>query len=325
MKFEVLKCHGSGNDFLLIDEYNNDYNFTEEQRVILSKTLCFRDGILGADGILFFQKSSVADGKMRIFNADGTEPEMCGNGLRCVARYAWELIKKDEMVIETLKENLIVKKVEDIYENIKTFQVKISPVSFKVNDLPMNFKKENLFNEYVQGLSDKYKFTAVSLPNPHIISIVNEIDEDELVKVAQKANTDRSIFPRGVNVSLVKPLGEQSIYVQTYERGVGLTNACGTGMSASSLVSCMLGLNKYNEDIKVLNKGGMVKCNVLKNDNDYAVLLIGNATFLYKGEVDFDFNDHNSFVQVIKEEYDNEVVNYSKLVQFVNKINKTNV
>lgn len=94
MKFNVLKCHGSGNDFLLIDEYNNEYNFTEEERVVLSRALCDRNGLLGADGILFFQKSLTADGKMRIFNADGTEPEMCGNGLRCVSRYAFELLKK---------------------------------------------------------------------------------------------------------------------------------------------------------------------------------------------------------------------------------------
>lgn len=227
------------------------------------------------------------------------------------------------MVIETLKENLVVRKVEDIYENIKTFEVKISPVSFNVNDLPMNYKKGTLFNELVNGLSDKYKFTAVSLPNPHIISIVNEIKIDEIVEVSKKANTDRSIFPKGVNASFVKPIGEQCIFVQTFERGVGLTNACGTGMSASSLVSCLLGINEFNKDIKVINRGGMVKCNVQKNDkNEYSVLLIGNATFVFAGEADIDLKKPESFTFVLKEKYNDEIENYNKLVDYTSKINK---
>ena len=100
MLINILKCHGSGNDFILIDEWSNGYKFSEEQRVILSQTLCDRKSSLGADGILFFYKSDKADAGMRIFNSDGSEAEMCGNGLRCLARYALELLKKDEDIDE---------------------------------------------------------------------------------------------------------------------------------------------------------------------------------------------------------------------------------
>ena len=117
MLINILKCHGSGNDFILIDEWSNGYKFSEQQRVILSQTLCDRKSSLGADGILFFSKSDKADASMRIFNSDGSEAEMCGNGLRCLARYALELLKRDNAIIETIKENLEIKKCENLIFN----------------------------------------------------------------------------------------------------------------------------------------------------------------------------------------------------------------
>jgi len=244
MQINILKCHGSSNDFILIDEWSNDYKFSEDQRVILSQTLCDRNSSLGADGILFFSKSNKADAAMRIFNSDGSEAEMCGNGLRCIARYALELLKKDSAIVETIKENLEVKKLPDIFLGVKTFQVTIKPVRFELETLPMVFPKETLRNEKIKELSAELLFTALSIPNPHIVSIVDSIDEISIAQMGIKANLDKKIFPRGANLNFVKPLGENTIYVQTYERGVGLTNACGTGMSSATLVSCLLGINK---------------------------------------------------------------------------------
>jgi len=314
MLINILKCHGSGNDFILIDEWSNGYKFSEKQRVILSQALCDRNSSLGADGILFFSKSDKADAGMRIFNSDGSEAEMCGNGLRCLARYALELLKKDSALIETLKENLEVKKLPDIFPGVKTFQATIKPVKFEVETLPMIFSKGTVRNEKIKGLSEDLLFTALSIPNPHIVSIVDAIDEKAIDKMGEKANLDKEIFPRGVNLNFVKPLGENTIYVQTYERGVGLTNACGTGMSSASLVSCLLGVNKIGSVITVKNRGGMVKCQPKIDElGNYSVELMGNATYTFKGQVNINYNSPLNFVYINKEDYVEDINNYNKL------------
>ena len=128
----MIKCHGSGNDFLLIDQMNGEYSFTEEERATLALTLCDRNSELGADGILFVMNSEQSDARMRVFNADGSEASMCGNGLRCVARYVCEKLNKEEAVIETMKAHLQVKKQEDIFSEIPTYMVEISPISFQL-------------------------------------------------------------------------------------------------------------------------------------------------------------------------------------------------
>lgn len=317
MLINILKCHGSSNDFILIDEWSNDYKFSEEQRVILAQTLCDRKTSLGADGILFFSKSDKADAGMRIFNSDGSEAEMCGNGLRCLARYALELLKKDSALIETLKENLKVKKLPDIFQGVKTFQATIKPVRFELETLPMIFHKGTLRDEKIHGLSEELLFTALSIPNPHIVSIVDTIDEKAIDDMGKRANLDKKIFPRGVNLNFVKPLGENTIYVQTYERGVGLTNACGTGMSSASLVSCLLGINEIGTVITVVNRGGMVKCQPkIDNLGNYSVELMGNATYTFEGEVEFNYECPLDFVYINKKEYLEDINNYNKLAEY---------
>ncbi|MED2972151.1 diaminopimelate epimerase [Fictibacillus sp. B-59209] len=315
MKIDVLKTHGSCNDFILIDEYSNDYGLDDEKRTVLTKVLCDRKGSIGADGILFIQKSEKADAKYRIFNSDGTEPEMCGNGLRCAGRYITELLGRDHAIVETLKANLDVQRTENIYGDIQTFEVLIGPVSFDVHTLPLIHDQETLENTVIPELSPEIAFTAVSMPNPHIITLVDDIDQDQVAEIGKKANELKSVFPKGVNVSFVKDLGDSKIFVQTYERGVGITNSCGTAMSAASLITCRLGINHPEKDITVLNNGGMVRCKVneLKESSGYSVLLKGNATYVFSGTVEFDFNSPEEFVFEQEEEFTLEEASYRKL------------
>lgn len=318
MRISILKCHGSGNDFILIDEYRNDYNFTEEQRKQIAIALCDRNGLIGADGILYFQKSASADARMRIFNADGSEPEMCGNGIRCIGRYACELLGRDTVTIETMKKDLAMKKREDIYPGVPTYEVVIEPVSFKPGSLPINTDEEKIIDKVIPGLSDNLTFTAVSVPNPHIITIVKDIHEEELVSTGEEANRNKAILPRGVNVSFVKMMGDSSIFVQTYERGVGLTNACGTAMSASTLVSCLLGHNKLDTEVQVFNKGGMVKCEVNEDsEGNYTIKLIGNGSYIFSCDVDFDFESPDNSKAYERSMFSEEIENYGQLVEYV--------
>lgn len=310
---DLIKGHGSGNDFLLIDEITNSYFFSEGDRAKLATLLCNRNSDLGADGILFIMNSDQTDGRMRVFNSDGSEASMCGNGLRLVARYICEMKGLNEAIIETMKADLKVSKQQDIYPNVTTYQVEISPVSFFVEDLPLNLNEPNLLNEKIPELSQELTFSALAVPNPHLISVVNteQLQSGVQKEISEKVNNPNELFPDGVNVSFVKSLAEGSIYVNTFERGVGFTNACGTAMSASSLVTCLQGLNSMEEIINVYNNGGRVQCVVHENDENYSIDLIGNATYMYQAKVNVDL-EHESFSVSSKEDF-TEQSTYEKL------------
>lgn len=321
MKMNVIKCHGTGNDFVLVDEINNDYGFNEEDRVKFTVEVCKRDGIIGADGVLFVQKSEKYDGKMRIFNSDGTEPEMCGNGLRCVGRFILQTSKKDVVEVETMKAVYTVKKVQEIYDGVFTDEITIKSVSFDVNDLPLNYHKKNLFFEKIEALSDELTFTAVSITNPHLVSIMDEIDTDTLVKVGKEANTNKEVCPKGTNINFVKILDENSIYVRTYERGVGLTKSCGTGMISSSITTCIDDENKLGKELNVYNDGGMIKCTVNKDEEgNVTVQMKGNATFVFKSELEI--NDYENVKEIHREYVEKENNAYDEFLKYVeNKLN----
>jgi diaminopimelate epimerase len=313
VQIDVIKGHGSGNDFLLIDETSNNYAFSEQERAELARVLCNRETDLGADGILFVMKSEHAHGRMRVFNADGSEASMCGNGLRLVARFICEQQGLSKGLIETMKANLKVSKQEDIFPEVHTYQVEISPVLFELNALPLNLNKPTLFNERIEELSEELRFTALAVPNPHLIAIVEkeQLQNDCQKKLSEHVNRPNHLFPDGVNVSFVKPLEPGSIYVRTFERGVGFTNACGTAMSASSLVTCLSGLNEMEKIVNVYNNGGKVQCVVHKYDRDYTIDLIGNATYEYKTSVMINLEE-GTFTVSTKNEF-SEQETYEKL------------
>ncbi|MCH6268147.1 diaminopimelate epimerase [Neobacillus citreus] len=313
MDITLIKGHGSGNDFLIIDEITNGYSFSESERAELAKLLCNREGELGADGILYVINSKNADGRMRVFNADGSEASMCGNGLRLVARYVCELKGLDEAVIETMKANLKVSRKPEIYDGVPTYQVEISPVLFELSALPLNLDQPTLLNEKIEELSDDLMFTALAVPNPHLVAIVTagQLEGNLQKELSEKVNGPNELFPDGVNVSFVKPLESGAIYVRTFERGVGFTNACGTAMSASSLVTCLQGLNKLETSIQVYNNGGKVHCIVHQQDGKYRIDLIGNATYLYNAAISVDLSGA-TFTVSRKEEL-SEQQTYEKL------------
>ncbi|MYL18694.1 diaminopimelate epimerase [Halobacillus litoralis] len=312
MKLPYIKCHGSGNDFILIDEIEHDFTFTEEERRELSLLLCDRTNGIGSDGILFVMPSEKAEGRMRMFNSDGTEAEMCGNGLRCVARHMIEKLGHASIAIETQEAVLPVSQVAEIFPEIDTFSVQIEPVSFAPASLPMIHDGEEAVDVSIPELSDKRTFTALSVPNPHIVSLMGDVDQEELEQTGRLANQLPEVFPNGVNVSFVQVLEKNKIFVRTYERGVGLTNACGTAMSASSLVSTILGPNDLDTPIVVINKGGLVNCVVEKNEGRFSIQLRGNGTNVYEAVADVDLG--NSRVEINEQTFfDKENETYQKL------------
>ncbi|MEI5908690.1 diaminopimelate epimerase [Bacillus spongiae] len=323
MDIQLIKCHGSGNDFILIDEMEHDHQMTDQDRENLAIALCDRKSSIGADGILFVLESQQAAARMRVFNADGSEASMCGNGLRCVARYICEKLSLSEVLIETMKANLLVSQEKEIYEGIPTYKVEISPVSFHLSDLPLNIERaEKLINETVPELSDTIRFTAVAVPNPHLIAMVDtdQIISNEQKVISEKVNMPNNLFPDGVNVSFVHPLGDKAIYVRTFERGVGFTNACGTAMSASTLIYRMITKQSFETSIDVFNNGGMVRCvphEVRKGQ--FKIDLIGNATYVFKASISVDLKTPDKFSVLSKEETD-EQVSYRNLEKYAQKV-----
>ncbi|WP_347860764.1 diaminopimelate epimerase [Salimicrobium sp. PL1-032A] len=316
MNIPYIKGHGSDNDFIMIDERKLDVELSEEERKELSLLLCDRLEGIGSDGILFILSSEKATACMRMFNSDGTEAEMCGNGLRLVARYVIEESEEEKVDIETQKAVLGVERVEEIFEGVDTFSVAIEPVSFQVGTLPMTWLEQEAIEVEIPALTEGQTFTALSVPNPHIVSVLDEYEEAELERIGEKANHLPDVFPNGVNVSFVKPVRHNEIFVQTYERGVGLTNACGTAMSASSIVSVLVAGNDVETPITVMNKGGMVQC-VVHKQGDYRVELRGNATYVYEAEVNVDietqsFEESPRHVHTKENELYEELRDYAK-------------
>ncbi len=310
MTLTFLKVHGSNNTFYLHEELTNQsYNWAE-----LAKSLCHSSNENGADGILVVSESTRADYQMRVYNADGSEASMCGNGLRCVARYVLEKTRKNQALIQTMKADLIVKKDNPICDVVKTFSVQISPVSFDTATLPFDYKEQStVINQVISAFAKDIHFTAVSVPNPHLIGLVPIQYIEDTTHQEQLAfflNNQSPYFLDGVNVSYVHPVNETSIFVRTYERGVGFTNACGTAMSASALVATEIGLVPKGE-VTVYNPGGFVTCKIDTQNDHHDLTLSGNATFFatFTGELD----NAGQIQWVGKEFHDDEIEQYEKV------------
>lgn len=261
----LIKMHGTENTFYLLDL--QEFHMTDEEKKTLTIHLC-QDG---SDGVLFVCDSEMQIAKMRIFNADGSEPEMCGNGLRCVARYVLEKYDMDEAVIETLKTSYEVKFVDN-FHGIKGISIKMYPV-------------KALDQEELESFDKDYELTFkyYNVSNPHVVAIKDEIIEDDLLKeIGIKANDH---FKEGMNVNILTVLDGDKIYVRTYERGVGITKSCGTGMTSSSVHYAII-KHVFDQPIEVYNDGGMIECLVKKETHDYTVIFTGNATYLSNHEMD---------------------------------------
>ncbi|MHA8110208.1 diaminopimelate epimerase [Lactobacillaceae bacterium Melli_B4] len=284
---QLLKVHGSENQFFILDQTELDTPLNAAELTKLAQTICQPDALLGgADGVLVVDKSDHTDalGRMEVVNADGSRASMCGNGLRCVSRYISDKTGQDEFKVETPAADLLVRRQADLATGVVAFAVEISPVSYQKAAFPFDhLGMDKIINQPLPQLNDHLKFTTIAVPNPHLISFVDTDADlnDTLGELGEKLNGQNEFFPDGVNVNFAKILGQNELFVRTYERGVGFTNACGTGMSATSLAFAINypDLVDITKPISVYNPGGMVKTVVHPNDEHQWIELIGNATF----------------------------------------------
>ncbi|WP_268912423.1 diaminopimelate epimerase [Lentilactobacillus sp. SPB1-3] len=300
---QLQKVHGSMNTFFLLDQTELNQPLRQTELIDFARHITDdQQGLLGgADGLLVVDRSNHEEclGSMQVINTDGSIASMCGNGLRTVSRYLSEKFGQTKFKVETQDADLHVSQENNFADGVPTFSVEISPVSFNRESLPFsNLNTDTLIDQTVPEFDDTLKFTAIAVPNPHLISFVSEdvMDSDSLSKIGSELNSENQYFYDGVNVSYARIIDHNSLFVRTFERGVGFTNACGTGMSATSLAFCLNhpDMANFEQEITVTNPGGMVKTRVHQlSDSNYSIDLIGNATVTHT--VTIDENDlHNN-------------------------------
>ncbi|MBO4816297.1 MAG: diaminopimelate epimerase [Clostridia bacterium] len=282
---EFTKMEGLGNDYVYIDclkKSEQEINYISK----LAQKISDRHFGIGSDGLILICKSENADFKMKMYNQDGSEAQMCGNGIRCVGKFVYDkgLTNNKRITIETLA-------------GIKTLDLNIE--NGKVNNITVNMgkpilqeelipciadaKTENKFNNYkiphikLKVLDKDFDFTCVSMGNPHAITIVNNIDDFDVKKYGKIIECDKH-FPQKTNVEFIEIIDDSTIKMRVWERGAGETLACGTGASASVVVCILNNLINNNQETKVKLLGGDL--NIKWNEYVY---MTGPARIVYEG------------------------------------------
>ncbi|MES2986878.1 MAG: diaminopimelate epimerase [Pseudomonadota bacterium] len=271
MRIAFTKCHGSGNDFPLIDARAIDAG--DDAWAAIARVLANRDGPVGGDGILLLtQGDSGHPFGMRMFNSDGSESETCLNGLRCVARAGFEALGIDAAWVKLKASSAEVSLAPPIADGVYSVRTQARAAVGIAATGPLS------------DLPSTREFTAVSMPNPHLIAFVDAVDEAELVALGEWCERAPPLLPERANVSFVEMRGND-LFVRTFERGVGLTNACGSAMAASVFAAGLAGRVAWGREVTVFNKGGLVRGSATA---DAEVMIIGNATFEWHGEIEAD-------------------------------------
>ena len=277
MTLSFTKMHGIGNDYIYVDCFKE--KFTVEDAVKYSPILSHRHYSIGADGIILIMPSDKADVQMRMFNYDGSESEMCGNGIRCVAKYAYDkgISKNNPMQIETLRgvleAELFIKDGE-----VDTVEISMSSPILEGLKIPTTINKNPIIDEPITFNGKTYYFTSVSMGNPHSVIFVEDLDNMYIDDIGSYMENN-PIFPNRTNVEFVEVINRGEVKQRTWERGSAETLACGTGASAV----CVAGFISGRTDNIILNHllGGDL---VLRYENN-SVFMKGEARYSFEGKV----------------------------------------
>lgn len=279
MLTKFYKMHGIGNDYIYFDCTEKEIENPSSLAVKLSD----RHFGIGGDGIILVCSSDKADGKMRMFNADGSEGKMCGNGIRCVGKFLYDfgkVGKKTEITVETLSgiKKLSLKIGDD--GKVESVKVNMGKAELTPKNIPVALPGESVIaRPYTVG-GKEYKITCVSMGNPHCV-VFEDPDTMGVEKVGPLFEKN-VIFPEGVNTEFVKVISPTELKMRVWERGSGETWACGTGTCASVVAAALNGYAKKGEDVVVHLLGGDLTINY----TDEAVYMTGPATLVFIGEVE---------------------------------------
>ena len=279
MIINFTKMHGIGNDYIYIDCFKE--KFTADDAKKYAPIFSHRHYSVGADGIILIMPSDIADVKMRMFNYDGSESEMCGNGIRCVAKYTYDkgISKNNPIKIETLRGILEAKLfIKD--DEVDTVEINMDSPIFDGLKIPTTIDKNPIIDEPININGITYNFTAVSIGNPHAVVFLDEIDNIDINYIGGYIENS-CIFPNRTNVEFVKIISRSEVRQRTWERGSGETLACGTGASAV----CAAGFISGRTDNIILNHllGGDL---ILRYENN-KIFMKGEARYSFSGTIKF--------------------------------------
>ena len=277
MKF--TKMHGAGNDYIYINCFEED--IVPEEMIDDIIAMSDRHKGIGSDGVIFIMPSKVADARMRMFNADGSEGKMCGNGIRCVGKYVYEhgISHNNPLQIETAS-GIKILNLEVVQGNVLTVTVDMGRPILDSKLIPVDLDIEQVINYPLVINNQEYLITCVSMGNPHCVIFTDGIDYLDLESIGPLFENNQ-IFPERTNTEFIEVIDDKTMKMRVWERGSGETLACGTGASASVVAAIYNNIFKRDQEIKVILKGGELYI-TLTQDNH--VFMRGSATEVFTGE-----------------------------------------
>lgn len=279
MGIYFTKMHGLGNDYIYIDCYtnNNEIKNLSKLAILMSD----RHLGVGGDGLILIYRSAYADFRMRVFNRDGSETEMCGNGIRCFGKFVYDkgLTKKREITVETLAG------IRTLYLSVQNGKVEKVNVDmgepiFEPKKIPVVSREEIVKNLEIKAYDKTFKFTCVSLGNPHAVTFVENVENVKVGRYGAIIEKD-GYFPKKTNVEFVEIIDKEHIKIRVWERGTGETLACGTGACAAVIASIINGYTKNKVEVELL--GGFL--NIEWNKENNHIYMEGPATTVFEGKL----------------------------------------
>lgn len=276
---KFTKMHGLGNDYVYMDCTKSGI---PDNVTSLAQFVSNRHFGVGSDGLILICASEICDFKMRMFNLDGSEAQMCGNGIRCVGKFVYDkgLTSKTEITVETLAG---VKKLKLQVENQKVAMVEVDmgePI-LEASKIPVVAITSPVTGLKLQAKEKEFNFTCVSMGNPHAITIVDNVKEFDVKKYGSRLEVDAH-FPEKANIEFIKIIDENTIEMRVWERGSGETFACGTGACAVAVACYLNGLTKNEVTVKLL--GGDL--NIKWNKENNHIYMTGPAVTVFEGELE---------------------------------------
>ena len=279
-QIKFTKMHGIGNDYVYINCFTEQVDNPSE----LAKIMSPRRFSVGADGVILICPSKVADAKMRMFNLDGSEGKMCGNGIRCVGKFVYDsgIAHKDTVTIETLSgiKTLYITDKDGVAE---TITVDMGKAELSPEKIPAIADCDTIIDTAITVDGNSYNITAVSMGNPHAVTFCDEIESLNLEKIGPHFE-HHEMFPQGVNTEFIRVIDESTLQMRVWERGSGETFACGTGACAAAVAAVLNGYCKHDTEITVHLVGGDL---FITYKNDGTVFMRGPATKVFDGVYEY--------------------------------------
>ncbi|MCR4674881.1 MAG: diaminopimelate epimerase [Lachnospiraceae bacterium] len=276
MKF--TKMHGLGNDYVYVNCFEETVENPEKVSIFVSD----RHFGIGSDGLILIKPSKVADFEMAMYNADGSRGEMCGNGIRCVAKYVYDfgLTDKTEITVETLA-GIKTLQLEVVDHKVKSVRVNMGAPILEAAKVPVTFPENQMINEPMEVNGKIYPVTCVSMGNPHCVTFMDkDIRQLDLEKIGPKFENHET-FPKRTNTEFANVIDRGHIRMRVWERGSGETLACGTGACATAVAAVLNNLTDDTVDLELL--GGHLSITYDREEN--TVYMTGPATVVFSGEV----------------------------------------